>query len=80
MGKQKLAIVIDGAYLAEADRIVEAMRQRGLQVEAVQREIGAIFGTADEGVMDALRQIDGVGEVRVEGTVQLPPFSDDIPQ
>ncbi|MBX9457481.1 MAG: hypothetical protein KL863_16530 [Rhizobium sp.] len=80
MSKLNLAIVIDEMHLPDTDKIAEAMARQGLEVEAVDRVTGAVFGSGDEAIMKDLRLIEGVEEVRPEGAVQLPPLSEHIPQ
>lgn len=80
MSKLNLAIVIDDVHLPDTDRIAEAMAQRGLEVETVDRVTGAVFGSGDEAIMKDLRLIEGVEEVRPEGVVQLPPLSEHVPR
>jgi hypothetical protein len=56
------------------------LRNAGLEVERELPGVGVVGGHGDPAIEESLRSFPGVAEVRQEGTFQLPPMSDDVPQ
>lgn len=80
MSRNNYAVVIDDGHFDATTAIAETLAKQGFQVESIMPEIGAIYGSAEEGIMPRLKAIEGVEDVRREKTVQLPPFSERVPQ
>lgn len=75
-----MAIVLDDAHMERTEQIAEDLKGLGLEVGRVIPEAGAIYGTAAETTLEAIRTYEGVLEVREEGVVRLPPSDPRIPQ
>ncbi|MGP1253765.1 MAG: hypothetical protein ACTS10_05100 [Kiloniellales bacterium] len=75
-----VAVTIDAQHLRETADIGAKLEKLGFKVEQVRPEIGAIFGAGDSELFPKAAEIAGVQEVREEGTVQLPPSDEDVPQ
>lgn len=71
-------VVVDDTHLESLDAVIRACKQCGLVVERVFEEIGTIFGRAPEEALPALSRTEGVESVGREGTIRIPPISDDM--
>ena len=73
-------------YLVRVERdhdvhqVANELRNAGLEVERELPSVGVVGGYGDPAIEENLRSFPGVAEVRQEGTFQLPPMSDDVPQ
>ena len=80
MRKVDVKVVIDDAHLGAQDAVRAAVAAAGLQVEQCIPEIGTIFGSAEEAVVERLRDVDGVLQAQSEATYALPPLDPETPQ
>jgi len=80
MAQVPVKVVVDDEHLGAMKSVVQACEDAGLVVEQVFEEIGTIFGRAEEGVFPSIARAQGVETVAHEGSFQLPPRSDRIPQ
>ncbi len=72
----RVSITVDEAHVASLPRVVEALRERGMQVDAVLEGLGMVTGSARDA--DSLRTVEGVSAVDPELEHRLPPPEDDI--
>lgn len=75
-GLSKVSITVDEEHLAALPQVVEALRDRGMQVDAVLEGLGMVTGSAPDA--EALRQVEGVSAVDAGMEHHLPPPEDDI--
>ena len=68
-----LSVTVDDGHLPAIDRVAEALRARGMEVEQVLDGLGIIPGSAPAGSRSALTAVEGVASVDEELTHQLPP-------
>jgi hypothetical protein len=80
MARINMTVVLDEAHLGQTDTIRLSLEAMGLRVSHVLAEVGVITGTGDEALLGRVRALDGIEEARPENSVQLPPFSDRVPQ
>jgi len=66
---QVMVSLSDGA---DTNSTVSGLKSAGLSVEQVHAELGVISGSCDEGSVDRLRAVAGVGGVERAREVQLP--------
>lgn len=74
------SIVIDEQHIADTETIALTATRCGFHVQNVVKSMGAIFGTADDSIIQTLRAIDGIEDVRKSADVQLPDFNPAVPQ
>lgn len=80
MSGMKLTVTVDAQHVSVTNEIAETLSKRGFKVERVSRRGGAIFGSAEASVVQQLRRVEGVQDVRPERGYQLPPMGDFVPQ
>lgn len=72
----RVSITVDEEHLAALYEVVEALRDRGMQVEAVLEGLGMVTGSAPDA--ETLRGVEGVSAVDVGMEHHVPPPEDDI--
>lgn len=72
----KVSITVDEEHLAALPEVVEALRERGMQVEAVLESLGMVTGSAPD--VETLRQVEGVSAVDAVMEHHVPPPEDDV--
>ncbi|MEF2553392.1 hypothetical protein VQ042_18850 [Aurantimonas sp. A2-1-M11] len=75
-----MTVTVERDRKQAVEEIAEALRHQGLSVNNLSARAGAIFGTAAEADVEAIRAVSGVRDVRPEGTYQLKPFTERVPQ
>ncbi len=75
-----LKVIVDDDHLQQTTAVSKLAEQAGLHVESVVPEIGVIYGSGDEALLETLAQVEGVQKVDREATYQLPPVSEKTPQ
>ncbi|WP_275787330.1 hypothetical protein [Pararhizobium gei] len=81
MSSLRYSIVVDSGHIPDTGSIAKTAVSKGFIVDNVMPEIGAIFGhTEDSGVVDKVRHIVGVEDIRPSRDIQLVPFDEGIPQ
>lgn len=80
MTRIPLKVVVDDDHILHTEKLSQTVARAGLNVESVIPEIGIIYGSGDESLIDTLSQVEGVQEVGRETAFQLPPMSESIPQ
>ena len=80
MSKIGLSIVVDDDHLPQTAAIARVLGDRGLHVDRVVPEAGAIFATGEASDIAWARGVEGVLEVEPERGVRLPPMGGRIPQ
>jgi hypothetical protein len=71
-----VSVTVDEEHLADMSRVVEALRERGMQVEAVLEGLGMVTGRAPD--TEVLRQVEGVSAVDAVMERHVPPPEDEI--
>ncbi|WP_324750762.1 hypothetical protein SH591_04855 [Sphingomonas sp. LY54] len=64
----------------DVHEVANELRGAGLEIERELPGVGVVGGHGDPAIEESLRSFPGVAEVRQEGTFQLPPMNDDVPQ
>ena len=72
-GTAVVVTLSDSAFGEDVSRITAQLEESGLAVEQVLDFIGQIVGTTTTDDLGPLMAIDGVEDVEVSQTVQLPP-------
>lgn len=72
----RVSVTVDEEHLDSLPRVVEALRERGMRVDAVLEGLGMVTGSAPDTA--ALRQVEGVSAVDAGLEHQLPPPDDDV--
>ncbi len=81
MSSLRYSIVVDSGHIPDTGLIAKTAVSNGFVVDNVIPEIGAIFGRAENpGVVEKIRDIVGVEDIRPSRDVQLAPFDERIPQ
>ncbi len=80
MANVKMKILVEEASRSDIDRIEAALREKGLQVRESIPEFRTILGSGDSELLSDLQSVQGVEGVRQEGTFQLPPMDENVPQ
>jgi hypothetical protein len=80
MARIPLKVVVDDDHILQTEKLSQAAARAGLSVESVMPEIGVIYGSGEESLIDTLSQVEGVQDVDRETDFQLPPMSESIPQ
>ena len=80
MANMDFLVMVEKDRRAEIDQLAESLAARGLQVQQKLPRFRTIIGTGDSSLMERLKSVDGVETVRPQGTFQLPPMDEKIPQ
>jgi hypothetical protein len=80
MTRIPMKVVLDDAHLTSMDAVQKTIAAMGFQIEQCIPEIGAIYGSADEGVLKQLGEVDGVLRAQHEGAFSLAPRDPHAPQ
>lgn len=73
----RVSITVDEEHRATLHQVVEALRERGMQVEAVLEGLGMVTGSAPDA--ETLRQVEGVSAVDAGGMEHhVPPPGDEL--
>lgn len=80
MAQVPVKVVVDERHMGAVQSVARACEGAGLVVEQVFEEIGTIFGRAEESVFLSISSTEGVETVAVEGSFQVPPPSEGLPQ
>jgi hypothetical protein len=80
MSSVQYSIVVDGDHIDDIRSIADEASSVGFVVDDMIESIGAIFGhTNNNAVVNSVREIVGVEEIRPSQDVQLAPFSENVP-
>ena len=71
-----VSVTVDEEHLDDMSEVVEALRERGMQVDAVLESLGMVTGSAPD--TEVLRQVEGVSTVDAVMERRIPPPEDDI--
>lgn len=80
MARIPLKVVVDEDHISQTEKLSRTAALAGLDVESVIPEIGVIYGSGEESLIDTLSQVEGVQNVDRESAFQLPPMSESVPQ
>ena len=80
MSKVGLSIVVQDDHLPQTAAIARSLADRGLHVERVVPEAGAIYATGEMSDIAWARLVEGVLGVEPEGGLRLPPLDGRVPQ
>lgn len=80
MPKVAMKVVVDDAHLESVGDLEKKLRDLGVEVEDVIPEIGVVFGSAEDEVVEKVRNLKGVARAEKEHTYRVPPMSEDTPQ
>jgi methylmalonyl-CoA mutase cobalamin-binding subunit len=71
-----VSVTVDEEHLDDMSGVVEALRERGMQVDAVLESLGMVTGSAPD--TEALRQVEGVSAVDAVQERHVPPPEEEI--
>ena len=73
-GPVEVTVLVDEDHRESMDEVLAAVGRAGLRVTETLASVGVVSGSVgDPGLIDALRQVDGVASVEVSHAFQLPP-------
>ena len=75
MSQQNVTVTTDGR---DIDATVESLREAGMTVTDVHREIGIVSGTVDPADRDSLGGVAGVSAVEADQTFEIAPPDSDV--
>lgn len=78
MAKLDLLITLDES--AELDAAAKSLEAQGLAVRRTYPRSNTIIGSGDSSLLESLKHVDGVEDVRQEGGYQLPDMNEETPQ
>ncbi len=77
MARRQVVLVAEQAE--SLDAVVNAVRERGLDVEDVFEELRMLFGSAQDEALESIRSVLGVLSIEEESSIQVPPPESDGP-
>lgn len=80
MSVVKYLITVDESHFDLTHDVANAVRDNGLSIGRIIESAGAIEAIGDENDLGKLEIIEGVGEVRSDKGIFLPPMNTKIPQ
>ena len=80
MADVSIVVMAAESKKADLDGLAKTLQSKGLQVEKTLPRFRTIVGKGDSSLLEELKSTEGVESVRPEGTFQLPPMSEKIPQ
>ena len=83
MSEQNVTVTTDGPWIDRTDRIdidatVESLREAGMTVTEVHREIGVVSGTVAPADRDTLDGVPGVSAVESDQSFEIAPPDSDV--
>lgn len=72
----RVSVTVDEEHAASIHEVVQALRERGMQVDAVLQGLGMVTGTAPDAA--SLREVEGVSAVDAQLEHRLPPPEGEI--
>jgi hypothetical protein len=75
MSEQSVTVTTDGR---DIDATVESLREAGMTVTDVHREIGIVSGTVEPADRDSLEGVAGVAAVEAEQGFEIAPPDSDV--
>lgn len=73
-------VMVDKERRGELDKLAESLEAQGLQVQQKLPRFRTILGSGDSSLAEQLKSVQGVETVRQQGSFQLPPMDEKIPQ
>lgn len=80
MSDVKLLVKVDRDQKKRINELAATLATHGMTVERTMWLTGMISGVVAEEKIEELRHLDGISELREEGTVTLSPPDDDSPK
>lgn len=78
MAKRDFLITLDEH--SKLSDVAKSLEDRGLDVRRTYPRSNTIIGTGDSSLFESLQNVDGVENIRKEGTINLPDMGEKIPQ
>jgi hypothetical protein len=75
-----LLVMVDKNRRADLDEVAKSLEAQGFRVQQKISRFRTILGTGESSLVDKLQSVEGVESVRPQGTFQLPPMDEKIPQ
>ncbi len=75
MSQQNVTVTVEGS---DIDGTVESLREAGMTVTDVHREIGIVSGSVDPANRDSLGGVAGVSAVDADQTFEIAPPDSDV--
>ncbi len=80
MSMVHVKVVVDNAHMHNQEMVRQGVSAAGMVVDRTIPEIGTMFGSADESMIEILQRVEGVLRAQPEGGCQLPPLDPNVPQ
>lgn len=80
MQKVGFLITVHPDRQSDLARMSKSLQDQGLEVRNTFPRTGTIVGSGDRSLLDSLKSVDGVADVREEKSFQLPPMDENTPQ
>jgi hypothetical protein len=80
MAEIDMLVMVDKDRRADLDQVAKSLEAHGFHVQQKLSRFRTIVGTCESSLVKQLQSVDGVESVRPQGTFQLPPMDDKIPQ
>lgn len=68
-----MLVSVDDAHAEDMSAVADRLRQAGMLVQQTMDLLGTVSGSIEADGVDRLRGLDGVRDVELSRTVQLPP-------
>jgi hypothetical protein len=75
MSQQNVTVTVEGS---DIDATVESLREAGMTVTDVHREIGIVSGSVDPAKRNSLDGVAGVSAVDADQTFEIAPPDSDV--
>jgi hypothetical protein len=76
----KIDLLITADKVGHLDRLAKSLEDQGLEIRKTFPRSGTIVGTGDSSMLESLKTVEGVEDIRQEESVRLPPMDESIPQ
>jgi uncharacterized protein YcgL (UPF0745 family) len=80
MAEIDMLVMVDKDRRADLDQVAKSLEAQGFHVQQKLSRFRTIVGSGESSLLNQLQSVDGVESVRPQGTYQLPPMDEKIPQ
>lgn len=80
MAEIDMVVMVDKDRRSDLDQVAKSLEAQGFHVQQKLSRFRTIVGTGESSLMNQLQSVEGVESVRQQGTFQLPPIDEKIPQ
>lgn len=80
MAEIDMLVMVDKDRRADLDQVAKSLEAQGFHVQQKLSRFRTIVGSGESSLLNQLQSVDGVESVRPQGTFQLPPMDEKVPQ